>query len=145
MKKTPARNFFKAFLRTVLILVALAALCAAAFVGICLFQPEFIVDKLPYDVVHQYLLYDHIQYNGVDYYLLDGDRPEYLSDGIHLRFTVEEDCIVLVDKDGVPYDEERAEDGWIFANDPDVIYLEFNSATYTRNKELALDIYDFRD
>jgi hypothetical protein len=50
-----------------------------------------------------------------------------------------------VDKDGVPYDEERAEDGWIFANDPDVIYLEFNSATYTRNKELALDIYDFRD
>lgn len=135
----------KLIFRAILILAAVTVIYAAAFVGICLYQPAFIVDKLPYDTIMQYLLYDHIQYNGVDYYLLEGDLPEHLSDGIYLRFAVAEDSVVLVDKDGVPYDEDRAEDAWIFDNDPEIIYLEFNSATYTRDKELALPIYEFND
>lgn len=135
----------KLIFRAILILAAVTVICAAAFVGICLYQPAFIVDKLPYDTIMQYQLYDHIQYNGVDYYLLEGNKPDYLSDGIYLRFSVEEDSVVLVDKDGVPYDKDRAEDAWTFDNDPEIIYLEFNSATYTRDKELALPIYEFKD
>lgn len=136
----------KVVLYTVIIvsvaLLLVMFLAIGTFISICLFRPDYIIKKLPYDYVMQYILYDHIVYNGVDYYITDPDIPDYIRKG---NFTVEQDCIILVDAHGVPYDEEHAEDAWIFANDPDVMYLKFNSGTYTRIKELASPCYDFQN
>lgn len=124
------------------VLLLAVALTVGTFIGILLFKPDFIIKMLPYDFIMQYILYDHIVYNGVDYYITDPGIPDYIDNG---KFTVEHDCVILVDANGVPYDKNRAEDVWIFIDDPDVMYLEFNSATYTRIKELALPCYDFED
>lgn len=138
MKKTRMNDTVKAFLYSILIsfatLLVLCSIFIGIFVGIVLFKPDYIVKKLPYDFIMQYILYDHIVYNGVDYYITDPDIPDHIRKG---KFIVEQDCVILVDAEGVPYEEGRAEDVWIFVDDPDVMYLEFNSATYTRNKELA--------
>lgn len=108
---------------------------------------------LPYDAIYQFGLYDHIQYNGVDYYLMEnsdaipdhiiGGSPMPKGGGMIVNITSDDMFVVLVDNNGVAYDEDRKEKAWRYENDVDVEYLHFNSAYYSRHKELALPIYGF--
>ena len=80
------------------------------------------IDKLvSYEDVRQYLLYDHIIYNGTPYYIVD-ESPDLSEDG---RLVYETFCdVIIVDKDGNPYDAERKEEAWIFPDtDPEIIYI----------------------
>ena len=100
-------------------------------------------DILPYERIYQYILYDHITYNGVSYYFMgENDIPKHIDTG---RFIEKRDCVVLVDENNVPYEEGRFEDAWFYADDPDLMFIYFNSAPLTRVKELAGEWYGFQN
>ena len=133
--------------KTSAVAIIIVVLCIITFFvyGVfMLIEPnDFIVDMLPYEIVKQYLLYDHITYNGVDYYLAKpGIIPPDVDNG---HFITEDVYIVLVDKDSVPYEENRKETAWLYENDPEAMYIYFNSADYTRSKSLASECYGFAE
>jgi len=95
------------------------------------------VNKLTsYEDIRQYLLYDHIIYNGTPYYIAANQSPALSEDSYLVHETVHD--VIIVDEDGNPYDAERKEEALIYPNsDQEIIYVYFNSAYYTRNKSLA--------
>ena len=90
---------------------------------------------IPYDLRTQYLQYDHIKYDGVDYYYLrtDADVPdEYSLFGDKVQ-------VQIVDKNGKPYDKDKYEDAYLYIGDEDAVFIYFGSAPFTRDKSLALE------
>ena len=134
MKKSPARR------NIVIVAIILCVVLLVGIPGITLIRPDIMAEILPYSIVKQYLLYDHITYHGVDYYLMD-QAP--LSDDHDEGFVKGEVYVVLVNQEGVPYKDSQMEPAWLLANDPDTLYIYFNSAYYTRDKSLASEMYGF--
>ena len=102
------------------------------------------IDKLvSYEDVRKFLLYDHIIYNGTPYYITE-NSPDLSEDG---RLVYETFCdVIIVDKNSNPYDAERKEEAWIFPDtDPEIIYIYFNSAYYTRDTSLVASHYKFEE
>lgn len=99
---------------------------------------------LPYDMVLSFQLYHHIQYNGVDYYLMNntGDIPDEIDEA---GFNTDGVYVTLVDKNGKPYDKNRKEEAWLLNNDTEAMYLYFlaGSVEYTKDKSLACVSYRF--
>lgn len=93
-------------------------------------------DSIVYDL-YATTMFDHIAYNGYDYYLAESIPP----------YTVfaEEIQVVLVNKNGVPYDEDKKEVAWTYADDPDVVFMNMWGNHYTRDKSLAADFYGFQE
>ncbi len=90
---------------------------------------------IPYDLRKQYLQYDHIKYDGVDYYYLrtDADVPdEYSLFGDKVQ-------VQIVDKNGKPYDKDKYEDAYLYIGDEDAVFIYFGSAPFTRDRSLALE------
>jgi len=130
----------------ILIFTVLRISIISAFVGLLFLQESdsFLVKLLPYSVVRRYLLYDHITFNGVDYYLLDTEEsiPDSIDNG---QFIMDDVYVVLVDKSGVPYDRNQRESAWLYANDTEQKYIYYYSAQYTKDKSLASSHYGFGD
>ena len=84
---------------------------------------------LPYDTVEKWLLFDHIEYNGVDYYSCS---PE---DGVFADFS-KEISIRIVNSKCQPYDENRFETAYLCQNDENNIYIYYGSCYYVNDKSL---------
>ena len=81
----------------------------------------------------QFIQYHHISYNGVQYYYLDSDIEipnEYIPFGDSVK-------VQVVDKDGIPYNEDLFEEAFTYRNDDRIIYLYFQSAVFTKDTSKA--------
>ena len=92
-----------------------------------------------YETVRDKLLFDHIEYNGTAYYLMDVDLD--VPDEF-IPFSEETVSVVIVNEEGEPYDESRTEEAQLYINDTDMTYIHFYSAVYTKDKELASKHYN---
>ncbi len=77
---------------------------------------------VPYDFVSQFLFFDHISYNGEDYYLLDSDNS--ISDNL-VPDTSKKLQVTLVNSQGEAYDGEKTEECWGVANDEACNYIYY--------------------
>ena len=94
---------------------------------------------VPYDTINSLLLFHHIQYNGIDYYLIHtghnvSDKYVLFGDKIE---------VVLVDENGELYDDCKTETAWLYQNDKEQNYIYYLDVPFTKNKEHANEKYDF--
>ena len=128
--------------RIAIVAIVLSVIIMVGILEMLLILPDIMAEILPYSIVKQYLLYDHIAYDGVDYYLMDHAPSSDVRDG---KFVANDVYVVLVNQEGVPYKGSQKEPAWLLANDPDTLYIYFNSAYYTRDKSRASEMYGFNN
>ncbi len=127
--------------RRIFTILATILVCALLAVAVFAIWSDAIIaaaaKHLPIETVDKYLLYDHIQYNGVDYYLVSSKLMPGFTDDDTIYFSSKEIPVTLVDKDGVPYDDSYIRYAWSYAKDPEMRFLMFGSGHYTCDKNLA--------
>ena len=98
-------------------------------------------DAFTYRTINTFILFDHIVYNGVPYYMCCEQSVKKLGVSPMMTDPIE---IVIVDDEGEPFDEEKKEEAWRMADDPDGTYVYYLDAVWTKNKEDAdSSMYDF--
>ena len=100
---------------------------------IIFFTSETFYSLLPYDKVNHWLLYDHIEYNGVDYYCYDPDLRPY---DVIPDFS-REISISIVNSECEPYDKNRFETAYLCQNDDNNIYIYYGSCYFVSDKSLT--------
>lgn len=106
-----------------------------------LFAPESFYSILPYNNVDHWLLYDHIEYNGVDYFWYEADlRP----DNVIPDFGKEID-ISIVNSKCEPYDETRFGTAYLCQNDDNNIYIYYDSCYFVSDKSLASEPWNDKE
>ena len=115
-----------------IILLSVLILLPFIFMGVLSIIPE---GMLPYDMIGQFFLFDHIKYNGEDYYLIDNEK---VSDDLDPD-TSNKIQVYYVNADGEPYDKDRTEECWGIKDDPDCNYIFYHQTGlyFTKIKELA--------
>ena len=101
-----------------------------------------VINFISYDDIRQFILYDHIICDGIPYYILGNknDIPDK-----YVPFSSEIVYVTLVDAEGDAYDKNRKEEGWLYQNDNDRLYIYFGSMVFTKDKRLASNRYGFND
>ena len=97
--------------------------------AVLIFTSERFYSILPYDKVDYWLLYDHIEYNGVDYYWYE---PDLRPDDVIPDFS-KEISISIVNSKCEPYDENRFETAYLCQNDENNVYIYYVSCYFVRN------------
>ena len=118
---------------TLICFIVAASILATLAIGystLLILTSESFYAILPYDKVDYWLLYDHIEYNGVDYYRFD---PE---DGVIPDFS-KEISIRIVNSKCEPYDENRFETAYLCQNDDNNVYIYYISCYYVSEKALS--------
>ncbi len=111
---------------------------------LCLMLTPMLLNKIQ-DVIYStkvaFCRFDHIECDGEAFYFSEINIPDNYFSG---EETVE---VVIVNKNGDPYDDSRTETGYVFINESDgVKYVLFDSFVYTNDKSLALkERYNFND
>lgn len=95
---------------------------------------------LPYEIIKKYTMYDHIIYENTEYYIMK--QSASVPDEF-IPFVDETVQVLLVDKSGKPYNEKKAEEAWLYANDNDKLFIYCGSTPYTKEKALASEHYGF--
>jgi len=93
------------------------------------------LDNCYNDYIYKFALYHHIQYNSINYYSAEDQYSHFLG-------ALESVTVYLVDRrnnvlDNYPYEAKT------FEEDPENIYLFFDSAIWSRDKSLAAKRYGF--
>lgn len=126
--------FNKSLLKYLIVSVCvLVLLCVLLWSAVMFFTSEFFYSFLPYDTVDQWILYDHIEYNGDHYYCYDADL---IPNGVMPDF-YEKISITIVNSKCEPYDETRHETAYLCQNDDNRFYIYYGSCYFTCNKSLA--------
>ena len=115
--------------KLICILVVLAVIIAS--IGVVFHLIDVVFDRIGLDK------YDHFQYNGVDYYIVDSRLVPDFSEGDTIYFSRRDLPIVYVDDNGDPYDFDETFYAWSYEKDPEMMFLFTGSAVYTRDLELA--------
>ena len=116
--------------------LVLAYLAFNLIIDIINYEPLY--HYLPADKVDQFLLYDHIEYNGEDYYLAESD---FMADNIIPDFS-EEVEVVIADSNCKAYGDGKTYIGYFCQNDDDHSYMYYGSAYYVNDLELAYSYSD---
>lgn len=109
------------------ILVFLVFLCSAPFI--------LSDSPIAYEI-HRTFNFDCISYNGVVYYLMEDEQhPDRKA-----SYFAEKIKVVIVDKNGKPFDDTRTEDAYLYSND---LFINMWGNNYTRDKSLAAKYFGF--
>ena len=121
---------------TLICFIVVASILATLAIGystVLILTSESFYAILPYDKVDYWLLYDHIEYNGVDYYWYEGDlRPDNVIPDFN-----KEIGIILVNSKCEPYEENRFETAYLCQNDDNNVYIYYGSCYFVNDKSLS--------
>lgn len=127
----------KWFKKTIFIIsIAVASILAIVIMfysAVLFLTSERFYSILPYDKIDYWLLYDHIEYNGTDYYWYNADLRPY---DVIPDFS-KEISISIVNSKCEPYDENRFEIAYLCQNDDNNTYIYYGSCYFVSDKSLA--------
>ena len=89
---------------------------------------------MPARSVSGLLLYDHIEYNGEDYYYAEHDL---IPDGVIPDFS-EEIEVVIADSKCDPYGKDKTFEAYFCENDDGHSYIYYGSAHFVNDMDLAV-------
>jgi len=87
-----------------------------------------------YNIVRRFHRFHHLEYNGDAYYILADSSaiPEEF-----IAFGDDVVSVILVDRNGEPYDEDRSEEARTYQNDTERLFLFYQSDPYTKDLSLV--------
>lgn len=112
---------------------------ALAYFALLIFSMEEVHEPVYHmlspDKVNQYLLYDHIEYNGEDYYFAES------ADNIIPDFS-EEAEVVIADSNCKAYGDGKTYTAYFCQNDEEHSYIYYGSAYFVNDPDLAYTYSD---